>query len=235
MRSSDEDTRSPRTATRTSEYTIRPRDRFRADVERGVEVVETVTGRRPTGYRAPAFSITRKVTWAYEVLADLGFRYDASQHDSPRIPTRIGGIPTDPYRLRLPSGRSLIELPVAVFRWRNLTLPVGGGIYWRILPGAVLTGALRHLGSRWASLYVHPYECDTAPLAVPLPATPTLGQRAHACWLDARYRVGRRRIPTHLLSLASHFQMMGYDEAVERIERDPGTCTRSLSQAGDVV
>ena len=44
-----------------------------------------LTGRRPIGYRAPAFSITREAPWAYDVLADEGFAYDASQHDSPRL------------------------------------------------------------------------------------------------------------------------------------------------------
>ena len=112
---------------------------FRADVERSIEVIERLTGRRPLGYRAPAFSIDRTCLWAYEVLAELGFAYDSSQHDSPRLARRPGGIPAGPYRLRLPSGAELDELPIAVAG----RLPVGGGSYWRLLPAFALRRGLR--------------------------------------------------------------------------------------------
>ena len=98
------------------------RDAFRADLERGLEAVEAAAGVRATGYRAPAFSITRDTPWAYEVLAAAGIEYDSSQYDSPRIPRRLEPIPRTPYRLRLESGGELWELPVAAAR-----LPVGGG------------------------------------------------------------------------------------------------------------
>ena len=51
---------------------------------------------RATGYRAPAFSITRDTPWAYEVLAAAGIEYDSSQYDSPRIPRRITPVPRTP-------------------------------------------------------------------------------------------------------------------------------------------
>src|SRR6266536_4002017 len=110
------------------------RDGFRADLARAVEVIQEATGRRPVVYRAPAFSINRATLWAFELLADAGFGYDSSQYDSPRVPDRLGGIPSEPYRLALPGGAELWELPVAV--WGSL--PVGGGAYWRVLPPQLL-------------------------------------------------------------------------------------------------
>ena len=65
------------------------RDEFHADVVRCADLLEELGGKRPLGYRAPAFSITRETPWAYDVLAELGFRYDSSQYDSPRIGNRI--------------------------------------------------------------------------------------------------------------------------------------------------
>src|ERR1700693_965376 len=77
-------------------------DDFRRDVESSAEPLEHLGGKRPLGYRAPAFSITRDTPWAYETLAELGFRYDSSQYDSPRIPRRIRPVPPAPYRLPRP-------------------------------------------------------------------------------------------------------------------------------------
>ncbi len=99
------------------------RDEFRRDLEESVAQLERLTGRRPAGYRAPAFSINRDTLWAYDVLSELGFRYDSSQHDSPRIPRRIEGIPGDAYRLRLDSGREIWEFPIAVRRAREPHAP----------------------------------------------------------------------------------------------------------------
>jgi polysaccharide deacetylase family protein (PEP-CTERM system associated) len=79
-------------------------DSFRADVQRGLETIEARAGVRPIGFRAPAFSITRATPWAYDVLGELGFEYDSSQYDSPRVPNRIAPIPRAPYRLRAESG-----------------------------------------------------------------------------------------------------------------------------------
>src|SRR6186713_2772493 len=120
-------------------------DEFRRDVERCSELLEQLGGRRPLGYRAPAFSITRDTPWAYEALAQLGFRYDSSQYDSPRIPRRIRSVPATPYRLELPSGREIWEFPVTVWRVRGRAVPIGGGAYWRVLPAPLLRRALRQV------------------------------------------------------------------------------------------
>src|SRR6266545_5558553 len=109
-------------------------EELRADVERSVALIEEVTGRRPVAYRAPAFSINRRTPWAYEILAELGFRCDSSQYDSPRVPDRLERIPTTPYRIELGPDRDLWELPVAV--WGSV--PIGGGSYWRLLPAPLL-------------------------------------------------------------------------------------------------
>ena len=80
---------------------------FRDDVRRSIDAIGEATGKRPAGYRAPEFSINRDTPWAYEVLAELGFRYDSSQHDNRRIPNRIEP-PAQPYRLELPTGRDAV-------------------------------------------------------------------------------------------------------------------------------
>src|SRR5262249_19653706 len=148
------------------------REEFRADVRRSVEAIEQATEQRPVAYRAPAFSITRRTPWAYDVLAELGFRCDSSQYDSPRVPDRIGAIPDAPYRLRLGAAAEIWEFPVA--RWGPV--PIGGGSSWRVLPAPLIRRGLRDFDV----LYFHPYEFSPEPLRASLPPSPTARQRAIA-------------------------------------------------------
>jgi polysaccharide deacetylase family protein (PEP-CTERM system associated) len=201
------------------------RESFRADLERGLEAVEAATGVRATGYRAPAFSITRSTPWAYDVLAELGFAYDSSQYDSPRIPNRLEPIPRAPYRLRLESGGELWELPVAAGR-----LPVGGGAYWRILPTAVIARSLRGLLAAGAApaLYFHPYEFDPEPLRAD-------GGDAAARLRGLRRNVARGTVTTRLRKIAADFPLFPYGTAVKDLAERPGARSKTLSGAGVLV
>jgi polysaccharide deacetylase family protein (PEP-CTERM system associated) len=198
------------------------REAFRADLERGLQALEGAAGVRAVGYRAPAFSITRDTPWAYDVLAELGFEYDSSQYDSPRIKRRIEPIPRTPYRLRLESGRELWELPVASGR-----LPVGGGAYWRVLPTSVIARSLRGLIAEGAlpALYFHPYEFDPEPL------------RADGGGRTARLRalqrnVARGVVATRLRKIAADFPLSPYGTAVKDLAERPGAGAKTLSGAG---
>ena len=201
------------------------RKQFHDDVVRGLEAVEAATGVRARGYRAPAFSITRDTPWAYEVLAELGFEYDSSQYDSPRIPRRIAPIPRTPYRLRLESGAELWELPVAATR-----VPVGGGAYWRVLPAAAIARLLRRLIADGAlpALYFHPYEFDPQPLRA------DGGGRAGTL-RALRRNVARGAVAARLRRIATEFPLHPYGTAVKDLAERPGARTKALSGAGVLV
>jgi polysaccharide deacetylase family protein (PEP-CTERM system associated) len=211
-------------------------DEFRRDVQTASELIENVTGRAPVGYRAPSFSINRDTLWAYEILADLGFRYDASQYDSPRIPHRIRGIPIAPYQLTLPSGRTLWEYPIAVARTRPARLPVGGGSYWRLLPAHVVLLALRRLAAsdQYPTLYFHPYELDPEPLGVTLPPAHSLRQLALASQRSIWRNSVRRRVPTLLRAVAAQFRLLSCEQASAELARVQAR-RRSLSKEGVLV
>jgi polysaccharide deacetylase family protein (PEP-CTERM system associated) len=213
------------------------RDEFRRDVESCAALVEEVGGRRPVVYRAPAFSINRDTLWAYEVLAEAGFRADSSQYDSPRVPRRIGAIPAHPYRIGLPSGRELWELPVAVWRVGGVTLPIGGGSYWRVLPRRALLRGLRDLAASSPApvLYFHPYECDPNPLHIPLPPSAPPARRARARLRSAWRNAGRERIVRHLRAVAREFRLVGYEDVYPELEQRHAAGPRALSPEGVVV
>jgi polysaccharide deacetylase family protein (PEP-CTERM system associated) len=145
-------------------------EEFRLDVARCVGVIERICGVTPAGYRAPWFSITHDSLWAHDILCELGFRYDSSLYDSPRIPRRIQPIPSHPWRIDGGAG-AVWEFPIAVWRRGRIVLPLGGGAYWRALPGVALWRGLASVSRRTAFpvLYFHPYEFAHEPLRVVLP------------------------------------------------------------------
>ena len=180
------------------------RAEFAADLRAAVETIERVSGVRPVGYRAPAFSINDRCPWAREVLVELGFDYDASDHDSPRLRGRApdGGEDASgvPYRLDL-AGGELWEFPVAVWRPGGRRVPVGGPSYWGVLPTSVVLRGLSAVGPL-AALYAHPYEFDPAPLNPLLPPGSPLGQRAHGALRAVQRNATRRRAPGVLRAIA---------------------------------
>jgi polysaccharide deacetylase family protein (PEP-CTERM system associated) len=202
-------------------------EEFRADVERSIETIEGVVAQRPVAYRAPAFSINRRTPWAYDVLADLGLRWDSSQYDSPRIAERIGGIPDVPYRLRLGDTNEIWELPVATWG----PLPIGGGSYWRVLPASILRRGLADFNV----LYFHPYEFAPEPLRATLPPAPTARQRSIAAGRSAWRNAGRGLVAKRLREIARSHRLVSYDQVYDDIARRYGSRSRALSQEGVLV
>jgi len=113
---------------------------------------------RPRGFRASTFTLTRETWWAMEVLARRGYVYDSSVHP---VSHPSYGIPDfEPGISRVEEG--LWEFPVSTWRALGRNWPVGGGGYFRLLPGCVTRSAVRGLerAGRPASLYLHPWEFD---------------------------------------------------------------------------
>lgn len=108
------------------------------ELERTEQAVERATGQRPIGFRGPGYSWS---TALLEILADRGYLYDASTlptymgplarryyfmtakltPEQRRERAQLFGSfadglrPVKPYHWRLPSGRTLLELPVTTF------------------------------------------------------------------------------------------------------------------------
>ncbi len=186
---------------------------FAGDLRAARATIEDLTGRTPVGYRAPAFSITREAAgWAYEVLAQEGFAYDASQHDTPAI--RDHAVPAAQQPHRLAAG--LWEFPIAVWHPAGATVPVGGGSYWQVLPARVILTGLERAGP-YAGLYLHPNELDPQPLKAMLPGDATFAQRAHARLREVQRNGARRRAPGVLRAIARRFELIPYGEAHARL------------------
>jgi len=123
------------------------RTEIRSQIERGRQSILDATGERPTGFRAPGYTITDEV---FEVLAELGVAYDSSVFPCPAYwgakTAAISWIalrgrtsrsvvdtpavllaPSRPYRVGRPywkHGSGMLEMPVQVTR--GLRLPFIG-------------------------------------------------------------------------------------------------------------
>jgi polysaccharide deacetylase family protein (PEP-CTERM system associated) len=143
---------------------------FREDVRRSKAVLESLTGVEVHGFRAPSYSITKRSLWALDILADEGYRYDASifpvHHDRYGIPDA----PRHPYDINC-SGRALVEAPPSTVRVGPVNLPIAGGGYFRLLPYAWTRWGIARLNEverKPAIFYVHPWELDPGQPRLPL-------------------------------------------------------------------
>lgn len=147
------------------------RESFRHDVLRAKQLLEDQTGQAVIGYRAPTFSVTRRTSWAVEVLLEAGFRYDSSvfpvrhpAYGEPKAPRR-------PFMLQGDcAGALLLETPPLTWRVAGRNLPVAGGGYFRLLPLWLMQRGLAQAAAqnRPAILYFHPWEFDPAAPRLPL-------------------------------------------------------------------
>ena len=130
---------------------------LRDGVVRGKALLEDLTGREVTGFRAPMFSLVPRSRWAVDVVTDAGFTYSSSV-----LPARSplfgdASLPVAPFRWPT----ALIELPCPVVRIGPLGLPYLGGVYLRALPTPVSNAARRGLGhTQLLWIYCHPYDFD---------------------------------------------------------------------------
>ncbi len=135
---------------------------FRADLRRSIDVLQNITGRPVTAYRAPSFSITRRSLWALEILVEEGFKSDSSifpvYHDRYGIP----GAQRQPHLLKTNAGE-IMEFPPTVAKVVGLNVPSGGGGYFRLFPGWFTRwclGQVQEQERRPAMFYIHPWEVD---------------------------------------------------------------------------
>jgi polysaccharide deacetylase family protein (PEP-CTERM system associated) len=135
------------------------RDQFLADIRLAKAIIEDVTGSEVVGYRAPSFSIDARNPWAFEAIAEAGYRYSSSLY-----PIRHDhyGVPSAP-RFAHPVLPGLTEVPIATVRLFRSNWPAGGGGYFRLLPYALsrwFIGRINGHDRQPAMFYFHPWEID---------------------------------------------------------------------------
>jgi polysaccharide deacetylase family protein (PEP-CTERM system associated) len=137
-------------------------ERFREDLRRARRAIEDACGVAVRGYRAPSFSIDRSSLWALRILAEEGFAFDSSIFPVRHPRYGIPDFPRQPLRLDLGDGVSIAEFPLTTWRIGGWNVPMAGGAYLRLAPGALFAWAFGRLArsERPTVLYLHPWEVD---------------------------------------------------------------------------
>jgi polysaccharide deactylase family protein, PEP-CTERM locus subfamily len=171
------------------------RDSFLADIRLAKAILEDISGREVRGYRAPSFSIGPSNPWAFDAIAEAGYRYSSSiypiRHDHYGVPDA----PRFPHEIR----PGLLEIPVATVRMFRRNWPAGGGGYFRLLPYALSRWSIRRINGidrQSAIFYFHPWELDPDQ-----PRVDGVGMRTRF-----RHYVNLRRMGPRLVRLLRDFR-----------------------------
>jgi len=119
-------------------------------------------------YRAPAFSITERSTWAFEVLAKFGIEFDCSIFPSVH---EYGGFPSfgnfEPAILDI-SGYKMKEFPINTMRILGKDIIFSGGGYFRLFPYILIRHWVQQ--SNYVMTYFHTRDFDPhQPMLTQLP------------------------------------------------------------------
>lgn len=157
---------------------------LRSDLREGRVILEEIAGAAVVGFRAPEWSIRRLDPSAFEILAEAGFRYDASVTAIPVLGRPEN--PVYPVAVETAGGR-VLEFPPLTGREWGQTVHFGGGWPFRQLSWTTLMARadrFRRDGAP-AIFTFHPWEIDPEP--PPLPGSSALLRLTRNAW--------RRRLP----------------------------------------
>jgi len=138
-------------------YKMTPEEFF-TDTESAIKRIEDIIGEKVIIYRAPAFSITEKTPWAFEVLAELGIKYDCSifpsTHDYGGFPSFGTGKPT----IINVNGIHIKEFPMNTVKIFNKDIVFSGGGFFRLFPYILIKKWTTD--SSYVMSYIHPRDFD---------------------------------------------------------------------------
>lgn len=177
---------------RTKQSVFSPRE-FKERALAARKILEDMSGRPVTGYRAPNAYVSGAML---DALEELGFKYDSSVSVSSiynKTSSRLAGVTTIPYypahgELRASAQpRGLVEFPWPYYSIAGLKIQSAGGPYLRFFgSGLIIRGLRQSLRRGHAVFYFHPI--DLCNEAIPMRFSP----RRPLLWLFKGDLVKRR-------------------------------------------
>lgn len=165
------------------------KDEFREDTYKAKCMIEDVAGCEVDAYRVPSFSVTKDNLWAFDVLVELGFKYDFSVFPAIHEFGGIPNYPAEPSILHTHNG-DLKEFPICLGRllWREFIYSGGG--YFRVMPYSLLYKWTSH--ESYVLSYFHPSDFD--PEQPQMPQLSWMRQFKNRVGLKGAYKKFKRYI-----------------------------------------
>ncbi|MDZ7771627.1 MAG: XrtA system polysaccharide deacetylase [Balneolaceae bacterium] len=164
---------------------------LREDLTRSKKLLEDLTGREVTGYRAPSFSISDGII---EHIRAAGYRYDSSYNDFGSH-GRYGSIDMERWELICQgvwrcNGTPFYEIPIQNLKFMGLNIPWGGGGYFRMLPWRLFKKGIENITAHKPYIfYFHPWEIDPdQPVIKELPAGSRFKHYVNLSKSEARFK-----------------------------------------------
>ena len=135
---------------------------FEQELKSSLDILNSLSGEKIKGFRAPTFSLNKNTFWVLPVLSKFGITYDSSvypiYHDRYGIPSA----PKDPFIIYKNGENSIIEFPMSTIKLSNFNLPFGGGGYFRLYPLWFSIKLMKKCQkeNRPIIFYAHPWEFD---------------------------------------------------------------------------
>lgn len=133
------------------------KEQFKEDLTKNIEALYNAGAKEISGFRAPVFSLIPETEWAYDAMESCGIKYSSSilPADNPLYGWKDFG----PEKRKV---GNIVELPQTLLPLSFFNVPFGGGVYFRMLPAAVLKFAFSNFKKNGKDItgYFHPYDVD---------------------------------------------------------------------------
>lgn len=132
---------------------------FREDVERSVKLLQDITGQPIECFRAPGFSIRESEAWAFDILADLGIKYDCSIFPAHHAHGGMASYGSPVPSLIKHGDITMKEFPVTTKTVMGRRIIFSGGGYFRLFPYSLIKKWSKE-SDEYLLSYIHPRDLD---------------------------------------------------------------------------
>lgn len=165
------------------------REQFKEDTYKAKCLIEDVASQEVNAFRVPSFSITHDNLWAFDVLAELGFKYDSSVFPSHHEFGGLPDFPSTPHIIKTRYGE-LKEFPISLGEVLGREFVYSGGGYFRVMPYWLLKRMTQK--AKYVLAYFHPSDFD--PDQPQMPQLPKMRQFKNRVALKGAYEKYKRYI-----------------------------------------
>jgi polysaccharide deacetylase family protein (PEP-CTERM system associated) len=131
---------------------------FKQDLQDCINSLESITGEKVLSYRAPGFSIKKQNVWVFEVLNELGIKYDASISSATRWDSDFDNSSESTPAIIKYNEMQIKEFPMSVNTVFGQKFTATAGGYFRLLPYRLIRKWLND--ADYTMTYFHPRDFD---------------------------------------------------------------------------